>query len=153
MARTIIVFINMLIVFAGVAIGIYTTTDPVAVEKAITQIGTENLALWMAMGFILFALFIIILAFGPLIINSIRNTGKKKHLARCGVKTMARIIDIQDTGITVNKNPAIKITVELNGVLGSFQSIVSRVNIPRIGDIIEVIYDPADPSCVMPAFS
>jgi hypothetical protein len=76
---------------------------------------------------------------------------KKKKILENGAQAQAVVIDVQDTGMTVNDNPRVKLTLQVqpeNGV--SFQvtkkTTVSRVSIPSVGDTYFVRYDPADPT-------
>lgn len=100
---------------------------------------------------IVFVGIIMFLAFRPLIKSSIENGKKRKRLMEIGSKTMAKVISVQDTGITVNNSPFAKFVVEVKpGVTAEFSSTVSRLGIPRPGDSIEVYYDPGNPTDVIP---
>jgi hypothetical protein len=84
--------------------------------------------------------------------NLMGNSKTKKLLKERGQKTTAKILDVQDTGISVNNAYYIKITVEtVPGVKAQFQILMPRTNIPRVGDMIAVSYDPSNPSVAMPA--
>ncbi len=79
------------------------------------------------------------------------NNGLQRTLlANGGIKTNATILKVEDTNITMNNvNFGVRLTVEVHPQGDSaFQAIievfVSRVQIPRAGDVIEVIYDPND---------
>lgn len=68
-----------------------------------------------------------------------------------GTRANAKITGIADTGITINDDPVVRLTMEINpDSSGTFTKTadvtVSRVTIPRVGDIIGVIYDPKDPT-------
>ena len=106
--------------------------------------------------YLVFPLLVIpmLLAFVPFLTRGIKNSRTKKHLMDVGQKTTATILAIRDTGLTVNNHPYIEVSVQLkSGVETSFQLLVSRVAIPRVGDQIDVLYDPADPTVVMPVNS
>lgn len=76
-----------------------------------------------------------------------RNHEKRKRLLEIGKKAEATIVNTEDTGITINDNPYIRITVEIKpGMRGTFETQVPRINIPRPGDKMVVVYDPANPS-------
>jgi hypothetical protein len=81
-------------------------------------------------------------------------------LANCGQKDYQRILEtgitgkavinkVEDTNVTVNENPQVRLYVTIH-TLGNdpfdanFKVVVSRVAIPRSGDIIIVKYDPLD---------
>jgi hypothetical protein len=59
------------------------------------------------------------------------------------------VAEINDTGITINDDPVVRMTLNVNpGMAGTFthtaELAVSRVKIPRVGDTVKVIYDPKD---------
>src|SRR5438270_1027830 len=75
---------------------------------------------------------------------------RKRRLQEAGVDAPAQILDVQDTGVTVNQNPRIKLTLNVTPPDGSaaFQiatkKVVSRVAIPRAGDGFMIRFDPED---------
>ena len=82
-------------------------------------------------------------------------TNKKKqaeNLVQTGSKGVGTVISVQDTGMTVNDNPRVKMVFRVEPLDGSpaFDAektkTVSRVEIPRQGDRYPVWYDQADPS-------
>jgi hypothetical protein len=100
--------------------------------------------------------FILLCFAAPLSIIMMAKSGNnaEKLLKNGGVKTTARIVNVQDTGMTMNNiNIGIRLTLEVASVTGSpFQAqaetFVSRVSIPRVGDVVEVVYNPSDTSQV-----
>jgi hypothetical protein len=77
--------------------------------------------------------------------------GKKKKLLAEGIQAQAVVINVQDTGMTINDNPRVKLTFQVQPEGGApFEAAkkvtVSRVSIPRVGDKYIVRYDPADTS-------
>jgi hypothetical protein len=78
---------------------------------------------------------------------------KKKKILSEGVQARAVVINVQDTGMTINDNPRVKLTLQVTpeGQV-PFQVVkkktVSRVSIPRVGDEYLVRYDPAEASDV-----
>lgn len=118
--------------------------DSPSFEKAMTVIGP------IFFGFMFIG--IPLIAFSPLWLGFFRDRKKKARLKMVGVKGMAKIIDIQDTGITVNNSPLAKFTVEIAGTQVQINAYISRVSMPRIGESIEVVYDPSDPTIVLPAY-
>jgi len=145
---------GLIVGLAGAAIGIYASINPMGVGKLFLSMGVDNMVNLMSFGIPLLVLVIMGAAFAPFIASAMKNAQKKKRLALVGVKGKAKILSVQDTGLTVNNNPYIRVTVEMKpGSQATFQTMVSRVAIPRAGDMIEVIYDPADPSVVMPVMS
>ena len=81
---------------------------------------------------------------GPLLFSSAQQSSLRKRLEKEGVRATANIIRIEDTRVTVNKNPRVRITVDILGQEASFDLTVSRIDIPRPGDQIEILYDPND---------
>ena len=89
-----------------------------------------------------------IAAFFPILKGLSGDSKQAEQLRQNGVKTMAKILKVEDTGITLNRiNFYVNITVETTkGSQATFRHFVSRVNIPRPGDMIEIVYDPSDPT-------
>ena len=75
---------------------------------------------------------------------------RKQRLEEAGVNAPAQIVAVNDTGMTINNNPRIALTLQVSPTDGSapFQLskkvTVSRVSIPRPGDALAVRYDPSD---------
>ena len=79
--------------------------------------------------------------------------GKKKKILSEGIQARAIVLNVQDTGMTVNDNPRVKLTLQVQpeGQIPfevTKKQTVSRVAIPRIGDEFLVRYDPSDQSNV-----
>ncbi len=78
---------------------------------------------------------------------------KKKEILANGIQARATITNVQDTGMMINNNPRVKLTLQVtpDGDVpfeATKKVTVSRIAIPRIGDSLWVRYDPADPSAV-----
>ncbi len=76
---------------------------------------------------------------------------KKKKILAEGIQARAVVINVQDTGVTINDNPRVKLTLQVQpeGEVpfeATKKTTVSRVSIPRVGDEYVVRYDPADTS-------
>jgi hypothetical protein len=75
---------------------------------------------------------------------------RKQRLEEAGVNAAAQIVEVRDTGMTVNNNPRVAITMQVAPSDGSApfavstKQTVSRVAIPRAGDAFVVRYDPDD---------
>src|SRR5438067_3774702 len=75
---------------------------------------------------------------------------RKRRLEEAGVTAPAQIVSVQDTGVTVNNNPRVKLTLAVSPTDGSgpfqvsMKHLVSRVAVPRAGDVFTVRYDPED---------
>ena len=78
--------------------------------------------------------------------------GKKRRqrLEEAGVDAEAVLVAVQDTGMTVNDNPRVRLTLQITAAdgTGAFEvetkQTVSRVAIPRAGEMFVVRYDPND---------
>jgi hypothetical protein len=143
--------VGILIALGGAGIGIYASIDPEGLAAWFMKMDLRALTVWLPVGITVFVVLICGAVFAPFIKSAMDNSQKKKRLAMTGIKGNAVILDVRDTGMTVNRNPYIKVTVEVKpGIQASFQMLCSRVQIPRVGDTIEVLYDPSDLTCVMP---
>jgi len=75
---------------------------------------------------------------------------KAESLVANGSRGVGTITDIQDTGMTVNDNPRVRMRFRVEPLDGSasFEAektkTVSRVQIPQIGQRYPIFYDPAD---------
>lgn len=80
------------------------------------------------------------------------NKRKLKKLKDVGVRSVAIVCDIEDTGMMLNQtNIGIRLTLDVQPTTQpSFRTVVetfvSRVQIPRKGDRVEVLYNPENPS-------
>jgi len=76
---------------------------------------------------------------------------KAEELFATGAKGAGTVVQVQDTGMTVNDNPRIKMIFRVEPLDGSpafdaeKTTMVSRVQIPRQGDRYPVWYDPQNP--------
>jgi hypothetical protein len=76
---------------------------------------------------------------------------KKKKILADGISARAVVINVADTGMTVNDNPRVKLTLQVQPegdapFEATKKVTVSRVAIPSVGDSYYVRYDPANPS-------
>ena len=77
---------------------------------------------------------------------------KAADLVQTGSRGVGVVLNVQDTGLTMNDNPRVKMTFRIEPLDGgaAFEAektkVVSRVEIPRAGDRYPVWYDAADPS-------
>jgi hypothetical protein len=76
---------------------------------------------------------------------------KAENLMETGSKAVGTITDVVDTGMTINDNPRVKITFQIEPLDGSpafaaeKKTTVSRVQIPQPGQRFPVWFDAADP--------
>lgn len=77
---------------------------------------------------------------------------KAEGLLANGSKGAGTVLSVQDTGMTVNDNPRVKMSFRVEPLDGSpafdaqKTTTVSRVQIPRQGDRYPIWYDPQEPA-------
>lgn len=139
---------GIIVGIGGAIFAIYAFTNPRAIFDAASD-GTISSMTWILPlvigGVVIFTMLIV---FVPLLKGMAGDAKQTERLRQNGVKKMAQILKVEDTGVTMNNiNFYVKITVETTkGTQASFKHFVSRVNIPRPGDMIEIMYDPSDPT-------
>ena len=75
---------------------------------------------------------------------------RAKNLFETGSKAIGVIVNVQDTGVTINENPRLRMTFRIEPIDGSEpfegqkKKTVSRAEIPRAGDRFPVWFDPND---------
>jgi Protein of unknown function (DUF3592) len=80
--------------------------------------------------------------------------GNYNRLMTNGVEAPATILEMQDTGVTVNKSPYVKMRLRVQpagqpAYETGVKVLVSRLSIPGVGDTLQVRYDPAKPQDVI----
>src|SRR6059058_534775 len=81
-----------------------------------------------------------------------RQREQAENLVATGAKAVGMVLSVQDTGMSVNDDPRVRMTFRIEPLDGSaaFEAektkLVSRVQIPRAGDRYPVWFDAADPS-------
>ena len=79
-----------------------------------------------------------------------RRARQAERLVAEGRKGIATVTAVRDTGLTVNNDPRVELTLSIEPEDGgaafeaSRKMIVSRLEIPRVGDRYDVSYDPED---------
>jgi len=142
--QKIAVGLMVLLGVGGFALGMLGAFAP---SNAMSFMSLGSFGNFVPFFFIGLVILITVLSFSPLIKTAMDNMGKKKRLLQIGTKGVATILSVQDTGITVNNNPFIKMEVEVkSGITAVISTTVSRVGIPRPGDRIQIVYDPAKPT-------
>ena len=86
--------------------------------------------------------------------NAMNMADASNQLAVTGVPATAEVKAIQDTGALINFNPVVKLTLNVVPQFGvPFETItetmVSKIAVPRVGDKINIKYNPANPSQVL----
>jgi len=76
-------------------------------------------------------------------------------LTMTGLPATAEVLGIEDTGTLVNFNPVVRLQLKVTPSVGGVdfettgQLAVSKIAIPRVGDKINIKYNPADPSQIV----
>src|SRR3954454_3275120 len=77
---------------------------------------------------------------------------KAEDLMANGARGVGTVTDVRDTGMTVNDNPRVKLTFQVEPLDGSTAfsvnktKTVSRVRIPQVGQRYPIFYNAEDPS-------
>ena len=95
-------------------------------------------------------------ASGCALIDRMSGVADAKRLQQSGLPATAKILELWDTGITVNDDPVISLRVEVTRPDGSVytvvipKSLVSRLDVPRFqpGSIVSVRIDPQNDQLV-----
>jgi len=72
---------------------------------------------------------------------------KRERLMKTGKSARGKVTKVEDTNVTLNKNPKVRLYVhvspkdeeEFDAVV---EKLVSRISVPRKGDVVTVWYDP-----------
>ncbi|MBI5566350.1 MAG: hypothetical protein HY870_15735 [Chloroflexi bacterium] len=105
-------------------------------------------------------LYIVLLAAGTAVFLAamfsgfLTTPGNYRRIKANGVEAAATILAISDTGVTINKNPYVKLRlrVEPMGMMAyetEVKAMVSRIAIPRPGEGVRVKFDPNKPEDVI----
>lgn len=76
------------------------------------------------------------------------------NLNQTGMPATAEVMSIADTGMLVNYNPVVKMQLKVTPQYGlpfetTVETAVSKIAIPRVGDKINIKYNPANTSEVL----
>ncbi|MCX5103708.1 MULTISPECIES: hypothetical protein [unclassified Streptomyces] len=82
-------------------------------------------------------------------IGAYKSGGEVQQLLAAGIPTVpAVVVSISDTGKLVNFDPVVNLVVQPTGAAGgqvTLQTLVSKLQIPRAGDQVLLLADPANP--------
>ena len=106
------------------------------------------------------ALYLLLLALGSVVFlwgmfsGFLLTSGKYRRLKAHGMEADATILAVSDTGVTLNKNPYVKLRLRVEPIGMALyeteaKAMVSRVAIPRPGDGVRVKFDPNKPEDVI----
>lgn len=76
------------------------------------------------------------------------------NLNQTGMPATAEVMSIADTGMLINYNPVVKMQLKVTPQYGlpfetTVETAVSKIAIPRVGDKINIKYNPANTSEVL----
>lgn len=75
--------------------------------------------------------------------SSIHQAEHVAALRAAGLPTeTATVTGLQDTGQTINDNPSVVLTLDLGGQPTAIRALISRLEIPRVGEQVLVVRDP-----------
>ena len=80
-----------------------------------------------------------------------RGEAHRQALLQTGKAGEATVLEVHDTGVTINNNPRVRLKVRIDvphepPVEGTHAMLVSRVGVPRIDEVYEVRFDPKNPN-------
>ena len=89
---------------------------------------------------------------GCAVVDRLSGEGEAKRIRRVGQAAEAVVLEIRDTGITVNDDPVVDFRLEVRPVNGApyevtTRGLVGRLDVPQVqpGAVLPVAIDPADP--------
>ncbi len=81
---------------------------------------------------------------------AIDGVNQMNWVAQYGLDATADVLSVTDTGATINMDPVVEMKLNVTSVMGTFETttrtMVSRIAVPRMGDKINIKYNPADPT-------
>ncbi len=86
-------------------------------------------------------------------LNMAKNYTDTSNLGQTGMGASAEVLGIEDTGALINFNPVVKLKLMVTPQFGvpfetTAETAVSKIAIPRVGDKINIKYNPANTSQV-----
>lgn len=78
-----------------------------------------------------------------------------QRLLQVGRRATVRVMGVTPTGLIINNNPQVQLVVDVYPEDGTAPfrvaktATVSYVAIPRVGDVVPALYDPANPNAVL----
>ena len=79
--------------------------------------------------------------------SAVNQYDMSAYLAQSGMAGTAEVLTIEDTGTLINYNPVVKLKLKVTPPYGlefetTGQSVVSKIAIPRVGDKVNIKYNP-----------
>jgi hypothetical protein len=97
-------------------------------------------------------LLLVVTLSGCAVVDRLSGEGEAKRIRRVGQSAEAVVLEIADTGVTVNDNPIVAFRLEVRPVTGApyevrTRGLVGRLDVPRVqpGAVLPVAIDPTDP--------
>jgi len=87
-------------------------------------------------------------------LNMAKNYTDTSNLNQTGMGGTAEVLSIEDTGALINFNPVVRMKLRITPQFGpafetTSETAVSKIAIPRVGDKINIKYNPANTSQVL----
>ena len=113
--------------------------------------GTMNMVMYVSFGIaaltILFAIIVVVRLF--------RNSARNRHLLQSGESAAAVILELHDTGVTVNDHPQVELVLDVlpanrSPFRATARTLISRLHTSQVQPGMQVLvkYDPNDLSRV-----
>lgn len=145
------ILISMIAIFAGggglAFLNIFTTVGVASILAGVNSDTGGEVFPFVFGGFFMLPL-VLALVMIPM---GKRKVRRAERLVETGKRGVATVLDVHDTGVTVNENPRVKLTLRIEPEDGgpAIQRhktiLASRIAIPRPGDTYPVWYDPDNP--------
>ena len=86
--------------------------------------------------------------------NAVNMADASNQLAMTGVPATAEVKSIEDTGTLINYNPVVRMNLHVVPQFGvpfdiTSETMVSKIAIPRVGDKINIKYNPVNTSQIL----
>lgn len=98
------------------------------------------------------ALAMSVLLSGCAVIDRMSGEGEAKRIRRVGQSAEALVLEIRDTGMTVNDDPVVAFRLQVRPISGTpyeveTRGLVGRLDVPQVqpGTVLPVAVDPQDP--------
>lgn len=140
----ILVLLTGVVVMSGIGFVVYDLWDDFA-GKSLVELWNNG------------SLMVLLLVAIPLVIGAILSMPLLRsvfpHYIPNGVTTSARVVEVWDTGATVNMDPMIGLLLEFSTTTGALVHVKTRTVVPRLNaplikpsTAVEILYDPEKPT-------
>jgi hypothetical protein len=87
-------------------------------------------------------------------LNMAKNYTDSADLAQTGMPATAEVLSIEDTGALINFNPVVRMKLQVTPQFGMpfevvSETAVSKIAVPKVGDKINIKYNPANNSQIL----